>query len=314
MKSRGTYPVWHEQDAHATAFTLMEVLVAIILLATMVLIVSNVLSQSSKVVTFSESKIRQNNTAAALADALQDYPRKASKNGVLCIYEVGGRPRLALTTAGVSPSLTGVAKGTASFACLGMVDNQADPNGLLWLPTYVLSPPPSTPLPDVWWTDFAFYQDLTRRQVNDVVINDARCSGVISNLRVPPNTIGDVALLWQVAATGLTRLTVQWTDGTRSGGNLVWYGRDINGLLNAKDPSPTPATGWMSRGAANLDDTGTFWLPEYNDGTNGYRAIWTHHNQNNWPKAIKIRFTLCDPSQPPGSQASEYEVIGTIGQ
>jgi hypothetical protein len=51
-----------------------------------------------------------------------------------------------------------------------------------------------------------------------------------------------------------------------------------------------------------------------------YCALWTHHNQKNWPKAIKIRFRIYEKRMPKefrgtdGKGGMEYEVICNLGQ
>jgi prepilin-type N-terminal cleavage/methylation domain-containing protein len=324
-----------QRRSKTKAFTLLELLVTIALLGMMVGIVSNVLTQSSKLVTISETRIRQNNAAYSLAQVFRDFLRKASKNGLLCITDTNSgdtRPRLILTTVGPTPCMTGTGKGNAAFTILGLVNNNAsfsDANAqLLWMPTYVLNTPgqPATGL-DKWNIDFSTFQGLTRQQIDANIVNSYLCTGTPSNnpdlnkIKVPANTLDDVNLLWQVAGTGVSKLSIMWTDGNVNPTqpyNVKWYGRDIYGNApNAQDPT------WTSRTLPtfNLDDAANWQPPtpkvEYNLGSVGapvYRALWTQANQNCWPKAIKIRFVFYDSSMPPDLQSASYEVIGTIGQ
>ena len=43
-------------------------------------------------------------------------------------------------------------------------------------------------------------------------------------------------------------------------------------------------------------------------------AIWTHHNQNNWPRLIRFRFQISDKAMPDELHGTVYEVITTVGQ
>lgn len=294
-------------------FTLTEVLVGLVLLSGMALIVSQVLSQASQVVTLSEEKIRQNSAAAALGEAIRDTLRKASSNGVLCIgRDSAGDARLFVTQAGITSSVTGNARGTGGFTLLGLVDNSAPGSSgrLLFMPGYVLAPLGGTGT-DVRILDFATLQSCTRRQANDFINPYYNPPPPLST---PSNNAADISALWQVAATGITRLSIQWTDGTTSGGNLKWFGPEFDGTVVPL--AQNSAWNTPSRAADKLDDAANFSFPEYHDGSNRYRAIWTHHNQNNWPKAIRIRFTLMskDPAMRPEFRNTDYDVIGTVGQ
>ena len=288
---------------NSQGFTLLEILVAVVLLSMMVLIVSTVLSETSRVVTIAETKMRQNNAAACLAQSIRTGLLRASKDGPLCITEVAGRPRLIVTNAGVTPSVNWTARGTASFSVLGLVNNQADAaRGLLWTPTWVLTTSAGTST-DVWAYDMANIQSYTRQGVNTSIINQPSFTGTVSNLYVPPRAgnLTDVNLLWQVAASNITSLSIMWSDGTKSAsGAGGWYGRS-----NPKDSA------WAAKNSTMLD--GNPAIIEYSEGGN-YRALWTLHNQNLWPRAIKIRFTVVDTAMPPDFQTCDYEVIGTIGQ
>ena len=106
-----------------------------------------------------------------------------------------------------------------------------------------------------------------------------------------------------------------WTNGTtRPGGDLQWFGVEAlpsagGGYSYEKAPSHDP----------EIEDPST-------NGGESYRALWTQHNQNNWPKAVKVRFALKDyrlldylpkelrRSDHVFSRGYLYEVICNIGQ
>lgn len=319
MRGEGAIALaWSEKDRpmnrprnKPNAFTLMEIMVAVVVLALLVGMASTVLTQTQRLVSISEAGIRQNAAASSLSQALRQSLRMASKNGPLCLTEVGSpaRPRLVLTTAGPSASVRTNDRGMGSFVILGLVNNQADAaTGLLWMPGYVLKRSVAGNHDDVWDIDFTTLQGYGRKTVNDLIINNAFCTGAIS-LRVPPDTIGDINLLWQVGAPYVTNLSIMWTDGTADAdGNTNWYGRDSLGNLNAKD------LGWTGRSADTIDNAANWPNPEYDGGGGAYRVLWTVHNQNYWPRAIKVRFTLRDPAMPKDFKSLDYEIIGTIGQ
>lgn len=306
----------HRHKAHG--FTLIEILVSVVIMVLMITMVSMVLSQSQKVVNVAEARIRSNGAAANIAEMIRLDLRSASKNGVLGITDTSSTdttPRMLLTTAGIAHSVTGNTRGTGAFICYGQVPNQADPgnsnNRILWRPAWVLTTTPGTGT-DIWGIDFCTLQGYTRLQVNDIIINHNSFTGQVNNLRVPPDTMTDINLLWQVATTGCSALSIMWTDGNTSGGSINWYGRDISGNLHPKDND------WENRDRSSLNDPANFYTPEYDGkqsgGSSVYRVLWTHHNQSAWPKAIKIRFALRDPAMPAEFQDVDYEVIATLGQ
>jgi prepilin-type N-terminal cleavage/methylation domain-containing protein len=301
----------HGKQKITNGFTLVEVLVGLALLAGIALIVSQILSQGQKVVTISEERIRQNAAASALAGEIRGHLRKATRTGMFGIaWDNGNHPRMVFTTAGPASSVTddSLVKTTSSVVVLGLANNAAaaDPNKhLLWMPQYVLGPVNKTAQNDVWNRDLAAFQSFTPTAHDANMLTWALAQS--PPLSVPCDTLAQAMALWQVPAINITRLSVQWTDGSAQDGNLAWFGYGIDGDLRSKDATAT----WQGRIAA---PTASPYPPEYKSGAQ-YRVLWTNRNQNNWPKAIRVRFRIAsdEPAMPPELRETDYEIIESLG-
>jgi len=295
------------------AFTAVELLVAVAVLAMMITMVSGILASSKRLATTSQAKMRANSTASAITETIRDDLRRASKNGLLCITQIaGGRMRLALAVPGVVRSLTSNVQGTGEFVCYGLVDNQADPgsdiNDILFRAGWIMSDhaggadvislPNISGAPGYKPYDFSVLGFYERAELNSLVSYMLK-EGDLDSLRVPPVTLTDINNLWQIASAFCSELTIQWSDGTLApdGENLRWYG-----------PGSPKNSGWSSVGV----DDNVIEFDAHGDGT--YRALWTQHNQSNWPKAVKFRFRLRDPDMPVEFSNVDYEVVCPIGQ
>ena len=123
---------------------------------------------------------------------------------------------------------------------------------------------------------------------------------------MPPENVTHIEDLWQVLAHGCRKLSIMWTDGTAkpSGsatGDLNWYGVGYdNSNQMYIERSPVPG------------------IEDPNQSTDPYYyAVWTHEDQTNWPKAVKVRFQIQNSSLPKntfGERAFDFEVICNIGQ
>jgi type II secretory pathway pseudopilin PulG len=295
--------------------TLIELLVSITILAMMILAFSTILVQSQRLVSVAQSTRRSYALSSSIARIIRSDVRRASQNGFLAITTgQDGTPRLILTAAGVAHSLLSDAKGTGAFICYGLGDNAADAERkVLWRPAYVLNrfatPPSVSTDGDRLNLDLADLQNLAKADdpnnpgglTMDSVVD--KIAGFDPSLRVPPESLGDINELWQVLATDVkdNSLSITWTDGTADGyNNLNWYGID-----------PQHRDGPILRsGKTDIEI----------DTTGGYRALWTHHDQTNWPRAIKIRFTTVDRNMPrefrgtDGQGGLDFEVICNLGQ
>jgi len=281
--------------ASRAGMTLVEMLVAVTVLSAMILMVSSIMVQSQRFISISTASRRSHRIASAIGRMIRSDLRRVSFNGFLCITksDVDDTPLLIFTTAGTAYTITGApAAGAGSIVCYGQIKNASDDviskSGyqLLWRPAFVLVPAsqqlPPGPEP----------QDMFRSSLAEVLTKDVDAihkdidalvglhSDADESIHVPPGrNVEDINQLWQVLAKDCSGLSIMWTDGrlvtdTSGTKSLAWYG--IDGDL-------------FQRSAETSIDGPT--LPG-NQG--GYRALWTHHNQNNWPKAIKIRFHLKD--------------------
>ena len=299
-------------------FTAIELLVAVAVLGILITMVTMILASSKRLVKTSQAKMRANAVATAITDAIRADLRRASKNGFLCITQDGqeGPVRLSLAVPGTTQSLTSAVRGTGECICYGLVDNQAtasnDPNDILFRAGWIMSPDEDG-APDVLTnSDFSTLRLFTRPQINGVMASILRNSP-LGPLRVPPVKLNEVGRLWQVAAMHCSKLTILWTDGTVNPATkqLNWYGPRLDGSVAAKVFDRV----WKLRGIASGEiefDANPFTVG--NRFVGAYRALWTHHNQSNWPKAVKFKFSLRDPDMPADFHNVEYEVICPIGQ
>jgi len=305
--------------------TIIELLVAVTIMVIMILAFGTILTQSRRVVSGTQRMIRSNSQAAALGQTFRQDIRRATQQGLLCITQTapGSSPRLLITIAGPVPSKTRPLVGTGGFAHFGLSANaspMATPgNYVLFAQRWVLIAGAGMG-GDIWATmDLANVQALRRHDpdpdkpdMNKTCTNvcDFSPGGMIAPVSIPPRDLSEVNALWQVLADKCQWLSIMWTDGTDTGGALNWYGIDRVVTNDQGTPDPEDDV-WEYQVRAQ---SGSAWEDldiahetiEFDaDDNDTYRALWTHHDQNNWPKAIRIRFKL--PGQAP------YEVICPVG-
>lgn len=327
--------------------TLIELVVSAAVMVVLILMVAQVLSRAQTAVTVTQSTMRSNNKVAAIRTIVSDDLRRASKLGFMCIDAggPGGSPRLILTTAGPTPSVTDQIRGNGSMAVIGMCNpaTGTTPPYVLYRMGWVLN--------SAGWNNDGTSWDMGHAQT---MLNfngsTADASGIESFLDVNPKLLNALPAslqvlqermtpadltgnTWKILSPRIKNLSITWTDGqtwpnTNNGNKLElkWYGVFWDGANNkytdvCADPSepkvPTdPAygqawTGWNLASSANKVEYKT------NPG-NYYRAIWTAADANNWPKAIRIRFSLLDDNVPAEFSGSgntvDYEIICPIGQ
>jgi type II secretory pathway pseudopilin PulG len=278
--------------AHARAgFTIIELLVAALIAGMMVVMVSSILRSAQEMATLGQARIRSNAAVEAIGDTIRRDLRRASQVGFLCIADDNGKPRLVVATAGPVQSLTGGALGTAECVCLGVEDR------VLFRCGWVLkgSPLSGGDGDDVRSEDLAVIQQLSRKNLHDVVVKDLLANSPADDLQMPPTDTEGVRNTWQILAGSCSDLEIAWTDGTLAGGDLRWF--------DAQHPRDAA---WKSKSDKALT--------EFAASGGDYRAFWTHHNQEAWPKAVRVRFTLSDPHLPDEIRGATYEVICPVGQ
>ncbi len=279
--------------------TLIELLVSIVILGIMIGSFSLILSQTQKLVSGSTKAMRANQSASTISQVVNEDISQASAGGFLSITQTsaGGSPRLLMTSAGISHSITSGVRGTGSCIQYGLAGN------VLFRQGWILNA--SGGGSDVWPIDLTDLQSLSRAGINTHVNNICAAApspaGSGAAIVIPPTTLAQVDALWQCLPDGCQSISIMWTDGTLTGGNLNWYGINADGTVTPKDG------GWVGRDITTV-------LPDQiefsEDG--GYRALWTQHNKNNWPKAIKIRLTLSSDLDLPAGMR-DYEIICALG-
>ena len=330
--------------------TMIELMVAMTILIVMVLAFATILTQSRKVVSGAQATIRSNITTAAIALTFREDLRRATQHGFLCItQDLNGVPQLIVTEAGPTPSKTTDVVGTAGMTSYGLCNNTVAANNrpILYFQRWVLTPEVRPAPSDVFSTyDLGNIQILPRfvvglsggypNDINDLI---SYLYGTFSpdlpayELSVPPRTLPEIQRLWQVLAADVQALSIMWTDGSTVATGVNWYGVDYsindNGTpsdltddypeYSVQDFPELLLGDWQGRGADATIGTLHYIqfdsdLPDdygqYADNT--YRALWTHHNQNNWPQAIRIRFRLGGNTDP--NDDTTHEVICPVGR
>lgn len=309
--------------------TLMELMVAVAMMAIMITAFGHIVAECRKIVSISQSNQRGNIQVMALEQNLRDDIRRTTQAGFLCIATKdlgGGRkvPVLFCTTAGPGSSMTDAGAMTAYARSNGMIAgyglaNSGTTNFVLWRSAWMLRPettvatPPNSDLLFKW--DLADFQSNNRAWLHNNFLVPALSSNTMS-----PGTLdwpldldanaGRLANTWQYLAGNCTDLAIQWTDGsyrydgTRRVG-LNWYGIASDGTVTPK------IIGWGSRDVTALPPDEC----EYNAGAAAqplYYALWTKDNQNNWPVAIRFTFHVNDPAMPQEFQGAAGQVFEII--
>ncbi len=334
-----------QRRASATGLTVMELLVAVVIMVIMILAFGIILTQTQKVVSGSQAIMRSNNTAAAIAHVIRNDLRQITKNGFLCItrYNGANRPYLLFTTAGPSHSRFGNYLTLTGLSTYGWVEPRetggVDLHGnnilfhqgwLTWDSGAGNEYDVLLGTTDVLNFDLTSIQKKTRPEIN-IFVNQLYDNNRIPRdypappsqyIAYPPETIAEITDAWQILSAEIISLGIMWTDGTKDpvSNELYWYGVDSNYNAGSKDSiSGAPSDEWTGLTIAN--DVAEF-DAELSAGNGDYRALWTRHDQNNWPTAVKIKFRIRDPilaaaAEKEGTTISEgiwYEVICPIGQ
>ena len=324
---------------------MIELLVALGILIIIMLAFSMIITQMQGTVSVGQKTIRTNAAAAAIIHTIRNDIRRITQQGLLCITQApDGSPCLLFTTGGITPSRTSTIIGTGSLTVFGHCENlspSAKINPCIFysqdwvlsedssasdilggydlayvqrLPRYSLYPPEDLPRDMNSLISFLFHQGWTPPQ----------------SLMIPPASASavDIDPLWQVLAENCQAVSFMWSKN-----GLSWYGIDYTiddkGTPNQYEddtvkyilrPKPEPGEdSWRDRGPDDTDGTGAYYIQFNADeldhydcySGNFYRALWTHHNQNNWPRAIKIRFELVELVEP--QERKTYEVICLVG-
>jgi type II secretory pathway pseudopilin PulG len=268
--------------------TLVEMLVAISVLAVMILAVSSILVQTQRFISAAQENRRSHAMAFTIARIIRRDFRRISKDGFMSITSGAGSggSMLILSTAGPTAGINETTMGDGSIICYGQQSctsslDQTKTQTFLWRPEYICNCTTGAASTEISGerinVNFSTIQQCTGDANSPLALQDiadkvaAATPG--NNLRLPPATASQLKNLWQVLVTGVDNVRVYWTDGTKdiATGNLKW--QDTSGL-------------------------------------------WTHQNQTNWPKAVRITFAIMDPTMPKELRGTghPYEVICAVGQ
>jgi len=281
-------------------------LVSITVLTVMILAFSTIMVQSQRFISIAQASRRSHALAATIGRVVRRDLRRASQNGFLAIGS-DGTPLMVLTAAGISHSIavagpSELTSGTGSLVCYGEGANIATGHSgekVLWRPEFILAGENVPASKDILNHSLAEVQNDVEASARTI------CQYIVgsrpNNITVPPASLNDIDSLWQVLAPGCSDLSIMWTDGTVDppSHNLHWYGVDRENGSVAIKPDPLRPQ----------DPNGP--PPGFD-----YFDLWTHEDQTNWPKAIKIRFRITDknlPKNADGAHAFDYEVICNLG-
>ncbi|MFP4052369.1 MAG: type II secretion system protein J [Phycisphaerae bacterium] len=296
--------------------TLIEMLVGVAVLAMLILAFSMILSTSQNVVSVSQSNMRNNSKALALAQVLRADLRQVTQNGFLCIAQKGkdGPPFLIFTQAGLTESLTAAESGSGAVVTLGMCDRgnyeveDEEAVKVLLRQGWVLKAPEvgdkeGDTEGDVWLHDLSFFLALPRDansggETIQTYVKSAM-NFAPSEVDVPIDSMDGLNEIWQVLAENCVELSIHWTDGSTSSNGLNWYGVEYRRDGKKWKPDVKESEG------------------DIEEDKSPYLALWTKENQSLWPEAIRIRFAPKDTAgsaQDVGDARTDYEVVCTIGK
>jgi len=107
------------------AFTLIELMVSVGILALILTTFGVMLTQAQRAVTAGTRSIHANQAANAIETVLrQDLRSLSPASGFLCITVHDGQPRLIMAYPGLALSPSGAARGTGACVSYGLVANQ----------------------------------------------------------------------------------------------------------------------------------------------------------------------------------------------
>lgn len=264
------------RGADRRAFTAMELLVATLVLGMMVTMAAMMLASSRRLVSGAQAKMRANSIAAAVADLIRRDLHRASKAGFLSIT-AGTSPKLVLAIPGNAMSIDSNVRGDGEVICYGLEPNSGPGGGS-----------------DNW----ILYRTRWVLKKNE----DGQAGGV--DVWTDDNWIDIIS----DANSGEVSATAQrFILRSPSPGQLSIPPSGMKGILDL----------WQAVAAYCSDLTIEFATDTHPDSQNlDWKAIggtWTYLNPNDWPRAIRVKFKMIDPSMPEDSTNVYYEVVCPLG-
>jgi prepilin-type N-terminal cleavage/methylation domain-containing protein len=311
-------------------FTLIELLVSVVIMVAMMVGFGIILTYVQKTVSTTQNQTRSNQVVQAIAANLRRDFSQLSKNGFLCITQASQNdpPILIFSKIGIVQSKLSSDRGTGAVVSFG----QATDGGPVLYQPWVLCQNFTAPkAADIWAADFSAFQVMGRIDMN-TQLNSLAAVLASTTVTIPVQNMNDVQNTWQVIAEKAESLSIQWTDGSMNNNGTTGVGEEDDDFLNWYDISSprcinnsntSPALeSWelYDYASENVASTEPVFPPNPNPRSvrieyseNGaYRALWTHQNQNNWPRAVKIRFNLMDDTVEAEAKAIPYEIIISV--
>ncbi|HPS52292.1 MAG TPA: prepilin-type N-terminal cleavage/methylation domain-containing protein [Phycisphaerae bacterium] len=254
--------------------TMIELLVAVSVLAILIMIFGRILSQSQRVVTGSQKIMKFNASGTAAATILRKDIGQTTSAGFIYIINnyitVDGNtwPRATMYM-GVTGNFTSWNSSSTTSSEAIITLGLCNQNGLtsnslpkmLWRnctlltsnssdPSSITSSSQDTLKYSLADTENVGSTSLTKRAF---LLSNAwlGSSGLPGNsnwspaastdgLTLPPSTIDDVNMIWKYLISNVNKLSIMWTKGdytTTNPKKLIWYGMDINGALHLPNGS-----------------------------------------------------------------------------
>jgi len=202
--------------------TLIELMVAVGVMAVMIAGFGTILSQSQRLVVAAQAKMRADSAAAGIEQVIRRDLLRVSQNGFISVGAAGGSPALVLLTVGVSESLIGKRSGSASIVVYGLCDNSITgaTGKVFFRKAWVLNDDVSGGKEiDQWDKDMGQIQVMSQGEMES--IKASAISQAPASLKFPAEKIAEIGDLWQVLAGNCTSLSIEYASAS-PGGALAW--------------------------------------------------------------------------------------------
>ena len=308
------------------AFTLVELLVSVGILSIMILGFAFVLSASQRAVVGAQDLARGNSEAAAVARLIREDLATLTKEGFLAIVKPFGDtpPALIFTAVDTFTGRSPAEESTTSNAAVicykiredtSRVDSDGDAlRDVLCREAILLTGNDDLGADNNGWQSgkdaiAPYLADIAQWSRARIISNQESAPGgredviqLLANeylsVASQPTTLSEVQEAWPILVTRCTEVSIQWlaADDKWYG---FWYGDPGAGTKPSDPDDPEKPN------VVRLERKGDATIEFVHDTTDDYVAVWSHNDQSNWPRAIKIRFLLS--GQP-------YEVVCPISE
>ncbi len=258
-------------------FTVIEMMVALAVLGGLMGAVTTIMVRMRDLVSTSQAISRANTRIKAISHVMQNDFRRLTRGGVLAITSSGTGPALVLVTGEPTDSIKTSAQGRGSVVVYSLRGNQGRAGGeVLWRPECIFPIDPAMTGPDVKSEYSLEIIQAFNESGADTFATGMAGGAASGTIYVPPANLDQMDTLWQVLSEGVSDLEFEWTDGLEENGQIQWH-------------------------------TGP---------SDNIQPLWYGGNTGDWPKAIKIRFTLTltDTQLPESMRVQDIEVICDVLQ